>query len=77
MAPCEPATVQSHFAITENMVGGLTTFTQFAQVRRRLLPSFEVSSGGECVNASIEEEFEGALLQIQWFPVVFLKFSEQ
>ena len=77
VAPSEPATVQSHFAITEQyMACCLATFAQLAQVRRGLLPPFEISSSGECINASIEEEVEGALLQVEHeaFPNHILPF---
>ena len=47
VAPGEPSTVKSHFAITEHMVCCLTTFAQLAQVRRGLLPSFEIGSSWE------------------------------
>ena len=76
MSPGVPSTFQSHFAITEHVVRCLATSTQFAQIRRGLLPSFEVSSSGECVNAGIEEEFECALLQVvhEAFPDQILPF---
>ena len=53
VSPGETTTVQCNFANTQHMVCGLSTSAQFAQIRGRLLPHFEICSSWEGINTGI------------------------
>ena len=48
----------------QHVVGGLPASAEFAEVRRILLPTFEVGGGGEGVDSGVEQELEGAGLEV-------------
>ena len=64
MPPLPPTSVETNTAVIQHVVGGLPASAEFAEVRRRLLPTFEVGGGGEGVDSGVEQELEGAGLEV-------------
>ena len=56
MSPGVAARVQSSAALTQDVAGGLQTLAQHA--------TLQVCQGGEGVDCGVEEELEGALLEV-------------